>query len=479
MPKLHHTLCCAILGVGLACCGGGETTPAPQQTSSLLARGGAAWAEVRVTQSATFLGAGVQGPAAWSAEGTLLELQEAGAMEYGALPDATHVLTTLVLADRSLLISTDAGLLLHRDGAISSSPLSGAFGALPPTSMARRGASLWMANELGVHHHEEGALVRAREGLGEGPYHLSAGPTPRQASEREVIWVGSSRGVFALERDGEGFARYASLEGRAVQALRATSDEHLWALSDKELLVRTPQDAAWSKLTVPGEVTWIGAHPASADLWIRTSEGQTHHYAEGTLTRVQGDPWAEVSWVDAEGRLLIATEAGVVAHERRYAVRLGALPSALSQVTSVDVSHSFPKDLTELKARVGDRELTIDAEGRVQLDPAMLGPGAHELVATATYRDGVQAIARARTSVSSEVEFTWDAHIAPLFEERCAKCHGVRASRELYLREQWEADFDNVYEQVERGLMPLPPLLPLDAGELKMLRDWRDAGFRP
>ena len=92
-----------------------------------------------------------------------------------------------------------------------------------------------------------------------------------------------------------------------------------------------------------------------------------------------------------------------------------------------------------------------------------------------TYLDGAPTEA-AFDFVSAGGQPTWADHIAPLYQARCAACHGGDTATVLDSAAAWAARIQDIIKEVSSGRMPLGGEI-LSTSEIVMIESWRDGGF--
>ena len=206
---------------------------------------------------------------------------------------------------------------------------------------------------------------------------------------------------------------------------------------------------------------------------------------------LDGENTASPAVVDATGRLLLQKGNRLTALSRRYDINVlgvGNLPTDFTGRPVVQTATELPL-LRTFEDRVAGTDLYLngkpapfdlsvaDENQRILLDPADLPQGIHALEVQVRYVDG-STVSRFVDFVSQPIaDPTWSGFVEPLFAVRCATCHGIRAARELYLTDQWQADFENILDQLEQGLMPIPPVPKFSPAEVDLVKKWRDIGF--
>lgn len=503
MPNSRHTqalfLCVAICASAGWSCRGEQSSSTPPCATCLAGVSGPLAADGRVDvttvddQPTRAVVAWGQGWALLRADGAVGVWSDGGttrALDGVTIEGAPRAAVALDAA--RLLVSTDAGLfaISAAEGA-RDSDLSDLFGEVWPdamhvTSDAEGVAHVWLSSALGVYHWSDGVLERVAA-QGDGPplarARLALAPG---APAEPVIWAAAGTTTYMLRREDAAEAPFSwqiATTTRGADAM-ATSRDALWTVYGGEVW-RRDAEGAWSRLSVVdaagagAAIDGLAANPQADALWLHDTDGGVWHLLDRTLTRTPDVLWGDARAVDAEGRLLVADARGVHRVERRLHVSLPELRDGdvLDGARTVRVHASFKAQLESLDARAGDLSLPVDlSAGTLELDPATLGLGAHRVVVTARYAGGYTTSVT-RTVRVEDVLVTWRDTIQPIYARSCETCHGVQTSRPLHDPQQWRDDFDNILSQVEQQTMPLPPLAPLNAAQLGLLRAWRDQGF--
>lgn len=324
---------------------------------------------------------------------------------------------------------------------------------------------------------DDGALLL------EGAVKTPLGATPVmpsfvEALSDELAVAAGPDGVWVLDDE----ASLASPIGAALQgapitglAVRPGASPTLW-LSAGATLWRH-QDGLLEPLDAPGfDATgaalaidaggglW-GAGPAGVFRVVSTALGADIVWVRPDLvaTDIAIDGLGRV-WVVAEGDLHLL-DAGVWSWLRLPSpvTAVDASPSveAVWLVVGTDAWFMLAGQFLNVASLEGDAYVALDAEGRGLLaDSARLR----------------------RVTVSPKEELppdvTWTGDIEPLFQAKCAKCHGEgQFASPKYTREAWIEQFDNILDFVSLGAMPLPPNPPLESADIQRIKAWKDEGF--
>lgn len=390
----------------------------------------------------------------------------------------TQLWSVAELEQDKALISTDAGLVVVEPGLAQVSPLAGLLGNWPVEAMLSDGARQWFSSQRGVELYEDGRLKQLE--LEAGPKALAFGP---KVDGVPSLWVGSAQGVFAVlpgeDMASEGVTMYRSLSDAKVESLHSSDlGSTLWMRSSAGAMWMRDSKGQWSRLKSEAKIVEAKANPSSPDVWMRDEGGQVYHWSGRSLTPIKDVSWAELAAVDAAGRLVLAGEEGLTLIDRRYRVSVQTPSAPLTQLAQATIEVTFDELVKQLEATIDEQPIALEPSARqLELDPASLGPGRHRLKVVVTYADGQKAVTTSSFEVGA-FDYTWAAHIEPLFKAKCSMCHAVRSHRELHTSQKWQDDFTNISDQVERGLMPLPPFERLNAAELRMLKLWKEGGYR-
>lgn len=468
-----------------------KQTPTPSPTSpttrvvASLAPGGAQWTSELMTSAQRGLRVDVTSGAvwAWDDQGQLWRIDQRGHSALKGVLETSQLYALVEDAQGDVLAATDEGLkLINQAGKLSESPISAQLGSWPIEAMLRDAKGrLWFGSSRGLWLHEAGQLSSVAALDGVAVTSLVKGPDleAHEGALNQTLWLSSTQGLLALDEDPQGgYSLYKALTAQHTNALVATGGgQALWMLSDGEVFYRAEQ-GKWLKLELEQAATALRANINAADVWIAGANGEVYHWSGELLNKVEGLSWPEGAMVDAQGRLLSVSSSGAInVHDRRYRVWATEPDAPLTETLAMPVQLSFPDRLAQLEADLGDGQLVPVMDQALTLEPGQLGAGEHKIVLKATYQDKQVARYTMRVEVG-QFDYTWTDHVEPLFKARCSTCHGERAYRELHKPEKWQADFDNILDQVERGLMPLPPFERLNAAELRMLRQWKEGGFQ-
>lgn len=394
----------------------------------------------------------------------------------GQLEDR-ELLAAAQLPDGDWLISSQRGLELLGEEGLISSPIAPYFAQSRPTAIAveptATGYNLWSSTINGVFVWSNEQLSRVDD--------ASLPANARVLIDAEgSAWAWNEQALRRLTLTDEDVEVTTVIERDGIDAVVASATG-LWMLSAGELFTRSSA-GAWQKLNVDATPTAIFANSAADGVWF-SADGKLWHVARGVLEALDLDAPAR-AWVDEHGRLLLARDQRLTAHDRELRVSVDAMPAQpIIEPTEVSFEVTFPELLDAVTARVGTTEFVptqlADEPTRytLSLDPSSLGPAAHELTITATWQD-VEPAASAATSFAVETgELSWQTHIRPLYSQYCAACHKVTDKKPLDTRESWESDITSILAWVTPGEMPPGDLPKLTDAQVELIVRWSDQNY--
>lgn len=467
-------------------------------TATFRADGGEVWTATVTDEPVDWLGGDTAGRT-YAARGTdLLRLDGDWQLRaFGSRGDERGPVRAIEQFDESRWVVSDGdGLLTITDEQTLVSPLSAHFRDAPPYAMPTSGAdeatgaaevpaasTVWLANSEGLFRWHERQLTRITPAADGRPGQLLWGPT---VDGEPRPWVVSEKGVRSvhLGDDGEATVQTAGLDGEPTDAA-VTDGGILWVASTDGRLFRRGPQGAWGRLQIDASVADVEANPAAGDVWLRSEDGEVWHLSDGELVGVPNASWGERRRVDRTGGLVVADDSGVRIHERHLRVFLRGRPDgrAIASVTPLQIEPSFPDRVERVEVQVDGEPLELDDQRQIQLVPAELGKGGHELVARAWYK-GRQAPVQTSWQFSVEgFSVSWSDDVQPLSRQKCAACHGAEAATDrrppLHTRQQWEQSFALILGLVKSGGMPRPRSEDNELSEeqIEMLERWQQAGF--
>jgi len=365
-------------------------------------------------------------------------------------------------ASEVLLLSTPAGLRTW-DGALWGSPLSEhVTGSVE--QLAVDGDRLWLRTADSLYRWS-GGVVEAIQ-LGGAPTGLATGGLLGDAA---VTWVGAGPVAVALS---EADAVSAERAFRDLWQLGTDAAGNAWLNDGGSLWVHLSGAEDWAQIPLGAACTDLLASPQTATIWAATTTGAHVGSAAAGLqpAEVGGDGWLAV---DSRGRLLHTDGSGVLRTSAGRGVGWLDLPERIEE-EQVATLHPSTED------GIASISVTLDGEpveGRaVAFHPADFEEGVEKILAAEVQWTDGSAAALEVAVLGALGTVTWDDTIAPLYEDRCAQCHGGDADTVLDSAAAWQDLIDDIIDQVARGAMPLGSD-PLSQDDVDRIRAWRDAGF--
>lgn len=381
--------------------------------------------------------------------------------------------------DRGQLVAASDGFYaLHEDGLVRS-PLSEALAELEPADLLpveRLGQrQLWIAGTEGLAFWAEGRVQRVRPGdLPTAGCSLAHGP---QISGVPAVWAACQGQLYGLIDDGTGPKAHLQAAVSDVRSLAADDAGTVWIVNGQgEVWSRGPS-GDWRPHDFATEATQVMA--AGPDTWIHTASGLWHHNSDGfaeVLDQTNVQPLAATT----AGQLVLASDAGLVRGHLQRVVRLNGLTAnaLLEAATEVAIYPIQPDTVSTVDATLDDQPISVQGMWQVSLDPASLPDGSHTLSVTVTYEDGQALQSDLRFSRYAGPPPTWTQDVEPIFEARCAICHGNDSgARRLDGAALWQEQIDAILLNVTTANMPLPPNPPLTVDELQRIEGWVAAGY--
>ncbi|MEL6345168.1 MAG: hypothetical protein AAFV53_18820 [Myxococcota bacterium] len=376
-------------------------------------------------------------------------------------------LNAAVTVDDVVLVSIDETLHVY-DGTLSQSPLSDSLGEAPTRMQVDAAGALWLSAET-VYRWQDDTLKRLR--LDEQDVTGAIAPNGMRDGQ-PVTWMAHGAQAVAVDAalqpiDGADFSAIVSIAVDNTGAAWLDDGEQIW--------LRTPNDADWKAVQLPGSIEEMMGNPDGGLVWIRTSQGSFVGSVNGLAPVAVGDG----SWlaVDDADRLLVQDGASVERLSTRRWAEWMAAPAVLTRPTTVALAVSTAADLDAAWALVNSEPVPFDVDARtITLDPANLPEGTVTVEAEVAWADGARIV----TSLTLDVlpsDVTWEDDIEPITATNCAGCHTPENTVTLQTAEDWIAQFDLALEEIEAGTMPLGPDT-LSNAEIALLNAWRDGGFQ-
>jgi len=398
------------------------------------------------------------------------------------------LLSATTLADGTVVLATLEGVRSVRDDVLGTPPLADAVADRFVVGLATTLDVLFLSTDAGLLAWRGGALYA----LGFGPSEES----PEYASlapAADGLWIARNDALTWLAPDsGAPNAAWRAWPvdtgGWHIDALAATTDGTLWALDAGELRA-LDVDGRQAWFALPEPVLGVSAAPDAPDLWLRTDAGLWRS-AGGLFVPFNAPAALSGLAAASEGRVLLAwaDTVGVGVPGRGFS--LDAPRSPLAEDAVVEVRPATPERVTQVIAQLDalPAEDVVGPPWRVTLDVEALGDGPHTLTLTTRWADAPDATARFDFRVAlpppppppptTPPPPTWSQDIEPLFTTHCAQCHGPRGfAHPIDGAAGLESEYDAVFAAVRERRMPLPPNRALTAAELALLTGWAAAGF--
>ena len=224
------------------------------------------------------------------------------------------------------------------------------------------------------------------------------------------------------------------------------------------------------EVDLPGTVhALVGPH-----LWL-LGDGLAWHQSGLSFTEHVLPTTSHSTAIDPLGRLLQATDAGLLRHSVGRPVAVVGLPDSLEVRQDVLLLPSDPDSLTGLSAWVDAQAIEVQTHPYgLSLDPDSLTGGAHELRFLTESEQG-DHIATWPLWVGSLPETQW-ADIAEISEAHCLSCHAGDTVTRLETADDWRVHIDDIIALVSSGEMPLGGP-PLSDDDIVRIRAWKHGGF--
>ncbi len=381
--------------------------------------------------------------------------------------------------DGAVLVLAAGGSFILRDGSWVPSPLAEALDGpildaeLLPSPTGRGDGDLWIATASSLYRVRDGEAQRFELSDDLSSVQLAVAQRP----EGPALWVLLPDRVLEVWRDRSGAVRSASLVlDSAPTSIGGDATLTGWL----EIDGRLHSIGADRRLVDHGvEVGRLLTSSLSREAWMIDPAGGAWLFADDRLLRVRDvtfDPTQTMA-VASDGSLYVSADTIARYAPRRDARVLGAPSGSLLVIPQVFLIES--EGAPSIEARVDGASVEIASDPvRVELDPAALGEGTHELFVEIRYDDGTLPITDRRT-FEVITDATWADDVEPLYEANCAFCHGPdgAAVTRLGTMEDWQMQIDIIVRNVEQGRMPLgrPPLA---ARDVALLQAWQVGGFR-
>ena len=374
-----------------------------------------------------------------------------------------------------VLIACEAGLFIPVGGQLAPSPLASAIeGTILDVAAGRAADSLllWLATSDALYRWRAGSIDEVRFNDA-----ALAGSALRVDAEGGV-WVLSGKRLLSLRSDGAVRVAYELTDAPESKELALDERGHLWVRLDDALYRREPE-GTWSWIRFAEPVDQIAASPRAAGAWVRLGQSLVHATTDG-FRQLTGT-WTATLSAASEGGLFVADDGGLRRLEGGRVILFWGLAVGATVSTPQLVTLAVPdrEELETLEVRLDDEEVEVDAaSAEVSLDPSEMSAGLRRLTVHATYAGALPAL-------SGELAFqvgqlpapTWRNDIQPLFETRCAHCHGpTGGAHPLYESRMWRDDIERIVPALREGRMPTSGALP--DSEVELVERWRITGMQ-
>jgi hypothetical protein len=204
---------------------------------------------------------------------------------------------------------------------------------------------------------------------------------------------------------------------------------------------------------------------------------QVHGLLAAQLTTT---PAADPITLDPAGRLWTSdgVDLSVLAVDRPVVLTGLSRGDVLELASELTVQPTDPELVQSVSVALDDAPITVDDSWSFSLDPAALDAGLHGLDIDVVYTDGDTRAQTRDIFVGLPFDVTWDEHIRPLHEARCARCHTDGTETILTDLTSWQDRYSDIVDQVQSGAMPLTGT-PLTNDELSLVVGWGNGGFLP
>jgi len=404
-------------------------------------------------------------------------------VDVGAGPGRMHDVATLEWGQ--VIVAGDNGFYALESSGLEVSPLSTALplanvrdllGVAGPTGKY----DLWIATNDALHMWRGGRIFRIRPGALPVDNAKLAWGAP--VDGKLAVWVASGSVVYGLVVTADGITAQQTLDlgGYWTDAMAVDFEGTLWVASNGVLRSRN-WEGTWFEHDLIPPVRTIAAHPDANDLWIVTDDGLWHH-KRGVFRPVSNAPVIDQLVPTPDGTALAVGGGQVVEVFPGRSLRVaGHVEGArLETITEVTIHPDAPTAVRTVTIAVdGSATQLAGPPWSVTLNPDEFEDGQHELTVEVDYTDGAPpASAKLTFSVFHQPPPTWSTDIVPLFDDKCALCHGAGATaRELQTRALFIDEFERILSAITDGRMPLPPNPPLSPEQVELIIGWRAAGF--
>jgi hypothetical protein len=156
------------------------------------------------------------------------------------------------------------------------------------------------------------------------------------------------------------------------------------------------------------------------------------------------------------------------------------LPEVFEETAELTLSFSSPDKVEDFTVILDGTEVELEGESApwtMTVVASDLPTGDISIETTVSWLDGDQSQSTSSVSVLEGGIVTWAGDIEPLYVDHCQLCHAGDSNTVLNSQELWESRFDDIWEQVDAGAMPLGAD-PLSDIQLDRLLSWQEGGFQ-
>jgi len=398
------------------------------------------------------------------------------------------LLSGATLADGTIVLATLEGIRSVRGDVFGAPPLAAAVGDRFVFGLAATLDVLFLSTDAGLLAWRDGALFA----LGFGP-EAGSPDYALLAATADGLWIARDDALTWLAPDAaapDAAWRAWPVEtgGWHIDALTATSDGTLWALEAGAVRALDANGRqAWFALPEP--VVSLSSAPDAPALWLRT-EAALWRNLGGLFVPFSAPPDVSSHAAASDGQVALAWTDGVGLGSPGRGFALDAPRGPLADDATVEVLPTAAERVTRVSAQL-DAAPSFEVPGppwRVALDVEALGDGPHALTLVTQWSDAPEATARFDFVVAlpppppppptEPPPPTWTVDVAPLVTTHCAQCHGPRGfAHPIVGAAAVAAEYDAILAAVRERRMPLPPNRALTAAELALLTGWAAAGF--
>lgn len=382
-------------------------------------------------------------------------------------------------SEQGLLVAASDGYYIVDGHELVPSPLGNVlelqpFGLMSVTHAG--GQELWLAGETGLAVWSAGRVRHLRpEGLPTAQCVMTSGA---QVDGEDAVWLACQGTLYALTRTAFGYRAHVQDEVIGARALAADDNQTVWSVDGEGTVWSRSSVGVWRSHDFASNVESVFG--AGNGVWFQTMTGLWHHDNSG-FAQVTSPAVTSVYAGLPAGQVLLQTAAGFIRGFTHREIRIAGLqPGALLQAATRLTLHPVePERVQQVTMTLGDDEVVLDSDWGFELDPAALDrDGSYNLVTTAIYDDGEEVQAMLHFSYFAGPAPTWLGDVNSIFDDHCSVCHGVGGgARVLDSSQAWQAEIEDIINNVKSGRMPLPPNRLLSTEQIERIEGWKAAGY--